>query len=67
MDHKCQLPVLNKETGEITQCEASDIKTFTYQGNDFCFCSEHYKIFMDNIDNLYKALQKEVLEHIDKL
>ena len=55
---KCQLPVLNKETGEVNPCEASDIKTFTYQGNDFYFCPEHYKIFSENIDNLYKALQK---------
>jgi hypothetical protein len=64
---QCQLPVLNKETKEVAPCYNTDIQKFTYQGNDFYFCPEHYKIFSESIDNLYKALQKEVVEHIDKL
>jgi YHS domain-containing protein len=59
-DHKCQLPSLNKETGEIIPCHNTDIKVFNYQGNDFYFCSEHYDLFSKNIDNLYQALKEEV-------
>jgi hypothetical protein len=67
MENHCQLPILNKKTGEITTCEDSSLQIFTYEGNDFYFCPEHYKIFSENIDNLYKALQKEVEESMDKL
>ena len=62
MEHKCQLPHLDKETGEVTQCEATDIEIFTYQGNDFYFCPEHYKLFSENIDALYETMQKEFEE-----
>lgn len=62
MEHKCQLPHLDKETGEVTPCENTDIETFTYQGNDFYFCSKHYKLFSENIDALYRAMQKEFQE-----
>lgn len=61
-EHKCQLPHLDRETGEVTPCENTDIQIFTYQGNDFYFCSKHYKLFSDNIESLYQTLSKEIEE-----
>jgi hypothetical protein len=63
MEHQCQLPSLNKETGEVIPCENTDIKKFTYQNNDFYFCSAHYDLFSQNIDGLYRVLQQEIEEN----
>jgi hypothetical protein len=65
MEHKCQLPSLDKETGEIIPCENTDIKTFNYQGNDFYYCSKHYDLVSENIDALYRVLQEEIQEKLD--
>jgi len=59
MEHQCQLPSLNKETGETIPCPNTDIKKFTYQGNDFYYCSDHYNLFSQNIDGLYEVLNQE--------
>jgi hypothetical protein len=62
MEHKCQLPSLNKETGEVIPCENTDIKIFNYQGYDYYYCSKHYDLISQNIDGLYKVLQQEAEE-----
>ena len=66
MSNQCQLPILDKKSGEVHPCVNSDVQVFNYQGNDFYFCPEHYKIFSENIDNLHSALQKEAEEYINK-
>jgi len=68
MANQCQLPILDEKLGEVRQCQCpnGDVQVFNYQGNDFYFCPEHYKMFSENINNLYSTLQKEVEEYINK-
>lgn len=60
MINECQMPSLNKETGEIISCKNTDVEVFNYQGKEFYFCSKHYDLFSQNIDNLYNVLKKEM-------
>jgi hypothetical protein len=64
---QCQLPVLNKKTGEVSSCESTDIKLFNYNGNNFYFCDEHYKLFSENIKSLHQALEKEAEDYLKNL
>jgi hypothetical protein len=60
MTKQCYLPIVNKETGEISYCQNQDLQPFMYEGLEFYFCPEHYKLFTENIDALSKKLQEEV-------
>jgi hypothetical protein len=65
--HTCQLPLLNKETGEVSRCKNKDVEVFKHEGSDFYFCLEHGLLFQKNIDDLYKALEKEVEDYFNQV
>jgi hypothetical protein len=65
--NKCQLPVLDKKTGQVLPCHNGDIKIFNYEGSNFYFCSEHYNLVSENIESLNQALEKEAEDYLKNL